>query len=87
MAFAEAAALVSRVLARPIRYVPASIPGYVLHCRRRGLPWGQALVQTILHVGLRFGQAEVVEPTLGGLLGRPPRTLEDYVRDHADLWR
>ena len=29
----------------------------LLHLRRRSLPWAQAGIQTILHVGLRFGQA------------------------------
>jgi uncharacterized protein YbjT (DUF2867 family) len=86
--FEEAAALLTRALGRPIRYVPASIPGYLLHLRRRrGLPWAQAGVQTILHVGLRFGQAERVDPTLEGLLGRRPGTLARYIEDHAALWR
>jgi hypothetical protein len=81
------ASVLSAVLERPIRYVPASIPGYLLHLRRRGLPLAQAAVQAVLHVGLRFGQAEAVDPTLERLLGRPGRTLADYVRDHAALWR
>jgi hypothetical protein len=59
---------------------------YVFHLRRRGLPFAQALVQTILHVGLRFGQAETVDDTLARLLGHPPRTLQTYVRDHRNLW-
>ncbi len=86
--FGEAAAILSEALGRRIRYVPASIPGYAVHLlRRRGLPLAQAAVQAILHVGLRFGSAEAVDPTLARLLGRPGRTLADYVRDHAELWR
>ncbi|MFW5876263.1 MAG: SDR family oxidoreductase [Myxococcota bacterium] len=85
--FAETAALLTEVLGRPIRYEPASVLGYVRHLRRRGLPWGQAAVQAILHVGLRFGQAATVDPTLEALLGRPGRTLRQYVQDHAALWR
>jgi uncharacterized protein YbjT (DUF2867 family) len=85
--FEEAARLLTGAVGRTIRYVPASLPGYALHLRRRGLPWGQVAVQAILHVGLRFGQAEAVDPTLERLLGRPGRSLADYVRDHAGLWR
>lgn len=85
--FAEAAALLSEALGRPIRYVRASIPGYLLHLRRGGRPLAQVAVQTVLHVGLRLGHAEAVDPTLAGLLGRPGRSLADYVRDHAALWR
>ena len=43
----------------------------------------QVAVQTVLHTGLRRGDAEAVDPTLPRLLGRPARTLEDYVREHA----
>ena len=85
--FDDAAAILSRALGRSIRYAPASVAGYALHLRRRGLPAGQIAVQTILHVGLRFGQAEAVDPTLAALLGRPGGTLAEYVRDHAATWR
>jgi uncharacterized protein YbjT (DUF2867 family) len=85
--FAEAAGMLSEALGRPIRYEPATVLGYLWHLHRRGLPIAQTLVQMILHVGLRYGQAGNVDPTLQELLGRPPRTLRDYVRDHAQLWR
>lgn len=84
--FERAAALLSEALGRPVRYEPASVLGYARHLRRRALPWAQVVVQTILHVGLRLGQAEAVDPTLASLLGRPGRTLGDYVRDHAAVW-
>jgi uncharacterized protein YbjT (DUF2867 family) len=86
VSFSEAAAILSRELARPIRYDPASVPGYMAHLRRRGLPFAQIAVQTVLHVGLRFGQAEAVDGTLGRLLGRRARTLAEYVKDHRALW-
>lgn len=47
----------------------------------------QAIVQTVLHTGLRRGQAETVDPTLPRLLGRPARTLAEYVHDHRDVWQ
>ncbi len=84
--FDRAAELLTEALGRRVRYEPASVLGYVRHLRRRGQPWAQVVVQTILHVGLRFGQAEAVDPTLASLLGRPGRTLGEYVRDHAELW-
>lgn len=87
LSFTDAAAPLSAELGRAIRYEPASVPAYLRHLvRRRGLPPAQALVQSILHVGLRFGQAEAVDPTLPRLLGHAPRTLRDYVRDHRRLW-
>jgi len=86
LSFADAAAILSRETSRAIRYQPASIPAYFHHLRHRGMPVVQILVQTVLHVGLRFGQAETVDATLARLLGHPPRTLRDYVRDHRNLW-
>jgi len=69
-----------------VRYTPASIPGYLRHLRRRHVGWGQALVQTVLHVGLRLGNAARVDPALGQLLGRRARTVADYIRDAHAIW-
>jgi len=86
--FDEVARILSDVLARPIRYEPASIAGYAHHLRRhRNMPWMQILVQTILHVGLRRGDAEQVEPTVAQITGRPPGSLRDYVERDAALWQ
>lgn len=85
--FEHVAAILSAELGRAIAYHPATIPGYLIHLRRRGMAWPQAIVQTVLHVGLRFGQAEAVDDgTLSELLGRSPRHLQDYVRDHQERW-
>jgi uncharacterized protein YbjT (DUF2867 family) len=84
--FDEVAAALTAALGRPVRYVPASIPGYALRLRRRRLPWIRIAVQTALHVGLRSGNAERVDPALARLLGRPPRTIRQYVEDHRELW-
>lgn len=84
--FEEAARLMTDVIRRPIRYESASLAGYVRHLHLRGLPLAQIAVQTVLHVGLRFGQVEKIDPTLERLLGRRPRTLATYVRESASLW-
>lgn len=84
--FHRTAGLLTEVLGRAIRYEPASIPGYLLHCRRRGEDWGYAVVKTMLHVSLRFGGREPADPTLERLLGRRPRDLRTYLQDHRHLW-
>lgn len=84
--FYDVARLLSAHVGRHVDYVPASIPGYLYHTTmRRGFM--QAVVQTMLHVGLRFGQAATVDPTLARLLDRPPYTVADYIQEHAPLWR
>lgn len=86
--FHEVANLLSRNLNRPIRYVPASLVGYLWHLRkRRELPWSAALVYTTLHLAIRFGAENRIDATLERVLGRPPRTIEDTIRDHLELWR
>jgi uncharacterized protein YbjT (DUF2867 family) len=85
--FEEVAALLTRILGRPVRYAPASALGYARHLRAAGLPVAQIAVQTILHLGLRRGDAEAVDPTLPSLLGRPATDLERFLGDSADLLR
>ncbi len=87
LGFDEVAALLARALGRDIRYARPGVLRYLWRLRRRGLPLAQALVQAVLHVGLRYGQAEAVDPTLARLLDHPPRTLERYIADHLELWR
>lgn len=83
--FTEVAELLTDVLGRPIRYEPASVLGYLRHLGRRQLPVAQRVVQTVLHVGLRRGDAATVDPTLAQLLGRPARDLAAFLSDHREL--
>lgn len=76
----------TNALHRKIRYVPASVVGYWRHLSKKGLPRGAIAVQTILHFLLRFGQGAAEDPTLEPLLGRPGRTVSEYIDDHAHLW-
>jgi len=86
--FVRVAELLSVALGATIRYEPASVLGYVWHLRtKRKLSWMQVIVQTVLHVGLRRGDAEGVEPTVEQLLGRPPRAMSDYIAREANVWR
>lgn len=86
LGFDQVAAILTRELGRSVRYRPASVLGYARHLSRRGMPAVQVLVQTVLHTGLRRGQAERLDPTLERLLGRPGGTLEQYVHDHRAIW-
>lgn len=85
--WSEVTDALSSALGRNIRYEPASIPGYVRHLSRRGLPVGAITVQAALHFLLRFGQGASFDPTLERLLGRPGRSVRDYIVDHAGVWK
>lgn len=84
--FDEVAQMITQATGRSIRYTPASIIGYVRHLRKKKLRWGAVAVQTYLHVGLRFGQAEAVDDTLARILGHPACDIADYIADHKQLW-
>ena len=86
LTFNEVAALLTTALGRTITYTPASVLGYLDHMRRRGLPLAQALVQTVLHVGLRRGDAENVTTTVSDLLGRPATPLADVIARDLNRW-
>jgi len=85
--FDEAASTLSAELGREVRYEAATSLGYMKHLRGRGLPPAQIAVQTLLHLGLRRGDASEVDPTADSLLGRRPRSLAEYFSDHHDAWR
>lgn len=84
--FDEVAALLTIELGRAIRYEPASVLTYLRHLHQQGLPLAQAVIQTVLHTGLRSGQAAVVDPTLPRLLGRAARPLGAYLHDVRSTW-
>lgn len=85
--FETVAALLSAQLDSTVIYNNASMLGYVMHLHRQQLQWMQILVQTVLHVGLRFGQGATVTQDLPRLLGREATPLAAYIRDHALLWK
>jgi uncharacterized protein YbjT (DUF2867 family) len=85
--FTQVAALLTTELGRPVSYRPVSALGYLRHLGGQQLPLPQRLVQTLLHLGLRRGDAAEVDPTLSQLLDRPPRVMAAYVHDHRHLWQ
>ena len=84
--WSEVTSALTDALGRTIRYEPASALGYLRHLSSQGLPRGAILVLTVLHVLLRFGQGATADPTLEQILGRPGRSIREYVNDHAALW-
>ena len=75
------------VTGRAIEYQAVSVLRYMLHLRTRQLPAGAIAVQTILRALLRYGQGAKYDPTLERLLGRLGRSVEQYIRDNANVWK
>lgn len=84
--FTQVAQMLSEELGRNIIYTPASVMGYMFHLWKKKLPKMQIIVQTILHYGIRSGQAHIQSDTLSSLLLREPLTIRQYIRDYRGLW-
>ncbi len=86
LSFDEVAAMLTRVLGRPVAYQAASLVGFWRHCRRRGIALVPTLAYAIIHAALRSGGGARLDPTMARLLRRPPRTVEQFIKNNVALW-
>lgn len=86
LSFDEIAAMLTRILGRPVAYRAASLLGFWRHCRRRGIALVPTLAYTIIHAALRGGSGAALDPTMARLLGRAPRTVEQFIENNRALW-
>lgn len=85
--FGQLAERLTASLGRPITYRPASIASYGWHLwRHRRLPLMQVIVQTVLHVGLRAGDAAAVDDVQRSLVGRAATPLSAYLSRATQRW-
>jgi uncharacterized protein YbjT (DUF2867 family) len=80
------ASLLSAELGRAVQYEPISLLTARRELRAAGFPTAYVNVQLLIHVVARLGMADTITHDLPQLLGRPPRTLTDYIRDNRDTW-
>ncbi|MGJ7497729.1 SDR family oxidoreductase [Variovorax sp. RT4R15] len=83
LGYREAAALLSRVAGRPIRYTPISDDAFVAMLQGVGLPEVYGRMLAGLFSAVREGATASVSEGVEVLTGRPPRSLERYASDHA----
>lgn len=83
LTFHDAARVLRELTGRPITYEPASAVGYAWRLlTRHKLGLMQTVVQTYLHVGLRSGEAAIIDPTMERLIGKS-NDLEAVLRREA----
>ena len=83
----QVAEVMSYGLGRQIRYTAPSYARYARRMRQEGHPWGFVAITSALFTVVRLGLADRVTDDVKKLLGRPPRSLQSFVEDHADIWR
>jgi len=86
LSYAEVAQLCSEVLGRRITYANPSILRYVLTKRREGLPMPSILMTAGLYGMCKLGLTSTVTPDTERLLGRPPRSMRQFLQDHRAEW-
>lgn len=75
LTFYQVADLLTQELGRSIEYREASVLGYFCHLLRQKDPLMKALIQTILHTGIRSGQANIIDSTTADLLNRETTSI------------
>ncbi len=82
----EIAEILTRALGRPIEFHPVSFRQYRRELVASGEPLADVHVRLLENAASRLSLAGHTSATLRELLGRPPRTLEAYVRSHRHDW-
>ena len=83
LTYGQVAAIMTEELGRHITYSDPSPLSYARRMRERGYARGYINVMNGIYLTTRLGMAASVHPQAAELLGRPPITMRQYVRDHA----
>ena len=77
----------SEAAGREIRYVPVDDESFIQSLVDAGVPADLARYLAALFEFVRQGATAAVSPAVEELTGRAPRSLAQYARDHASMWR
>jgi uncharacterized protein YbjT (DUF2867 family) len=87
LTFDDVATRLSAVLGQEISYRSSTVEAAAEGMRARGAPdWLVEHVQQIWEI-FRSGHGAETSPVVEEILGRPPRGLEEFARDHAGVLR
>jgi NAD(P)H dehydrogenase (quinone) len=81
--FPEVAALLGRILGHDVAYVPVSEQDRRAALLAAGTPEWYADLLVSLDIGAESGQIGALTTTLRDLLGRAPRSVEEFLIEHA----
>ncbi|MEA5410121.1 NmrA family NAD(P)-binding protein [Haloarculaceae archaeon H-GB2-1] len=85
--FHEVAEVFSEVLARPITYADPSRLAFARHMYRRGVPHSLVAFMTVEYSVVRLGFSGRTTGDVEAVLGRPPRSLREFVSDEAETFQ
>ena len=87
LTYDDVAKKLSWVTGKPVSY--RDVPSAVVRQRllETGMPDWYVEVQMDFHAALREGGASIVTDTVESVTGKPPRSFEQFAREHAALFR
>ncbi len=86
LTYYELAAILTRVLGRPITYKNPSILHFFFTMRRRGLSVAFISVMIAIYTANKLGLADSVTTDVEKCLGRKPIQFEQFAQDYSDFW-
>jgi hypothetical protein len=88
MSYRQAAEIISTVIGKPVRFVDESPHEARARRVREGVP--PAVIESALAIAAyqrAGGKTVTITSTIADLTGRPPRTVAEFVREHASSFR
>ena len=86
LTYAEAADILAQASGRSVVYTPIDDASFEQGLVSYGVPADYAQLLVILFQAVRAGGAATVTQTVEQLLGRAPRSLQQYAAEHASVW-
>jgi uncharacterized protein YbjT (DUF2867 family) len=87
LGYNDAAAILSRVSGRTIRYTPVDDEAFVGMLTGAGVPADYARFLASIFAPVREGWTAAVSDAVRTLTGRTPRSFEQYAQDHAAAFK
>ena len=87
LTMAEVAEALSEALGYRVTYTNPGLVRFAARLRHRGVGWDTIGFMSAVYTLTRVGQNQAITDEVAQLLGRPPKTLAEYLRDSAWRWR
>jgi len=88
MSYRQAAEIIGAIIGKPVRFVDESQDEARARGVREGMP--PAVIESALAIAAyqrAGGKTVTITSTIADLTGRPPRTVPEFVREHASAFR
>lgn len=86
LSFDDVVHIMSEIIRRPIKYRRVGVLRFLAEHMRARQPLPLGLVMAALYTVQRLGKASLVTGEVERLLGRPPRTMRDYIKSNVSIF-